>query len=35
MSRTIKKQIYEYIQDFKFGDFRNALVKHNLDTKQF
>ena len=35
ISRIIKKCIYEHIQDFKSGDFHNALVKHNSETKQF
>ena len=33
ISRLIKKYIYEYILDFKMGDDRNVLMKHNSKTK--
>ena len=34
-STLIKKGIYEHIKDFRIGDNRSALMKHNLETKQF
>ena len=29
----MKKGFYEYIQDFQISDVRNALVKHNIESK--